>query len=204
MPLEEMAAVTPRQALAHPVWNMGAKISIDSATMANKGLEVIEAVGFFGISAEEVTVVVHPQGIVHSMLRLKDGAVYAQLSKPDMRLPIHQALYGNRAPCPFGRMDFKSLTLEFQEPDFRRFPMLPLAYEAAKQGAFYPAAYNGANEIAVAAFMEGKIRFTDIPRVVEQVLNNDWRAKGADLAAVLAADNYSRSLAESAILTIME
>jgi 1-deoxy-D-xylulose-5-phosphate reductoisomerase len=203
MSLEEMAAVTPKEAMAHPVWNMGPKISIDSATMANKGLEVIEAVGFFGIPAEEISVVIHPQGIVHSMLRLRDGAVYAQLSKPDMRLPIHQALYGECVPCPFGRLDFKSLTLDFSEPDLLRFPMLALAYHAARHGGLYTAAYNGANETAVAAFLEERVGFLDIARVVEQVLNADWRKRGYGLEAVLEADNHSRSLAESVILDIM-
>jgi 1-deoxy-D-xylulose-5-phosphate reductoisomerase len=204
MSLEEMAGVTPRQALVHPVWNMGPKISVDSATMANKGLEVIEAMGFFGVPAEKITVVIHSQGIVHSMLRLRDGAVYAQLSRPDMRLPIHQALYRKGVPCPFGRIDFKSLTLEFQEPDLRRFPMLSLACEAAKQGGLYPVAYNGANESAVAAFLDGKIGFLGIPKVVEAVLNKDWRKSGASLEAILEADNHSRSFAESGILHIME
>ncbi|AEF85093.1 1-deoxy-D-xylulose 5-phosphate reductoisomerase [Treponema primitia ZAS-2] len=205
IPLEKMAAITPEQALAHPTWNMGPKITIDSSTMANKGLEVIEAAGLFSVPAEKVRVVVHPQSVVHSMIRLKDGAVYAQLSKPDMRLPIHQALYGDDCvPCPFGRLDFDALTLDFEKPDFDRFPMLALAYQASRNGGLYPAVFNGANEIAVASFLKKGISFLDIPRIVGYVLNRDWKNSGVTMEAILEADSRSRALAESYILHSLE
>jgi 1-deoxy-D-xylulose-5-phosphate reductoisomerase len=200
-----MAAVTPKEALAHPTWNMGPKITIDSSTMANKGLEVIEAAGLFSIPPDRITVVVHPQSVVHSMIRLKDGAVYAQLSQPDMRLPIHQALYGDACvPCPFGRLEFSNLTLEFEKPDFERFPMLSLAYQAAAKGGLYPAVYNGANEAAVAAFLQNRIGFLDIPRLVGYILESDWKNKGLDLESILEADRKARTLAETYIKQKLE
>jgi 1-deoxy-D-xylulose-5-phosphate reductoisomerase len=197
----ELAAAGPADALAHPTWNMGPKITVDSATMANKGLEVIEAAGLFQIRPERITVTVHPQSIVHSMVRLRDGTVYAALSKPDMRLPIQNALdYPERLPCPFGRLDFGSLTLEFEKPDGERFPMLPLAYEAARLGGAYPAAYNAANEIAAAAFLTKRAGFLDIPRIVRYVLNDGRWDRGAEmLASILETDREARSLAEKYI-----
>jgi 1-deoxy-D-xylulose-5-phosphate reductoisomerase len=203
--LEKMAAVTPAEALAHPTWNMGPKITVDSSTMANKGLEVIEAAGLFSVPADRVKVVVHPQSIVHSMIRLRDGAVYAQLSMPDMRLPIHQALYGDDCvPFPFGRLDFDGLTLGFEKPDFRRFPMLALAYQAARDGGVYPAVYNGANEAAVASFLKNAAAFLDIPKIVEYVLNRDWKGGAFDLDSVLEADHKARLLAEGFISQNLE
>ncbi|MDR0597861.1 MAG: 1-deoxy-D-xylulose-5-phosphate reductoisomerase [Treponema sp.] len=198
--LEEMAAVTPAQALAHPTWSMGPKITVDSSTMANKGLEVIEAAALFSLDVARVKVVIHPQSIVHSMIRLRDGAVYAQLSKPDMRLPIHQALYGDDCvPCPFGRLDFDGLTLSFEKPDFERFPMLALAYQAGERGGLCPAAYNGANEAAVAAFLGGSVPFLAIPDIVAYVLSRDWKGGEFDLESVLEADRSARLLAEGYI-----
>jgi 1-deoxy-D-xylulose-5-phosphate reductoisomerase len=203
--LEKMAAVTPAEALAHPTWSMGTKITIDSSTMANKGLEVIEAAGLFSIAADRVKVVVHPQSIVHSMIRLRDGAVYAQLSKPDMRLPIHQALYGDACvPCPFGRLDFDNLTLDFEKPDFRRFPMLALAYRAAQESGLYPAVYNGANEVAVASFLKNAAAFLDIPKIVEYVLSKDWKEGEFDLESVLLADHKARLIAGEYIANHLE
>ncbi|GHT86834.1 1-deoxy-D-xylulose 5-phosphate reductoisomerase [Spirochaetia bacterium] len=207
MPLEKMAAISPAEALAHPTWSMGPKITIDSSTMANKGLEVIEAAGLFSVSADRVKVVVHPQSIVHSMIRLRDGAVYAQLSKPDMRLPIHQALYADACvPCPFGRLDFDTLTLSFEKPDFLRFPMLALAYRAAEKGGLYPAVYNGANEIAAASFLKNGAAFLDIPRIVEYVLSRDWKGGGGtfDLESVLDADHRARLFAGEYIAKHLE
>jgi 1-deoxy-D-xylulose-5-phosphate reductoisomerase len=171
----QLEAVDAKDALAHPTWNMGPKITIDSASLANKGLEVIEAVRLFNLPPEKITVPIHPQSVVHSLVRMQDGAVYAQLSRPDMRLPIHEALYWPQVrPSPFGALDFRGLSLDFEAPDTERFPMLALAYEAARRGGLYPCAYNGANEEAAAAFLEGRIGFLDIPRIVEYVLNRDF------------------------------
>jgi 1-deoxy-D-xylulose-5-phosphate reductoisomerase len=204
--IEEMEKVTPQAALAHPTWNMGPKITIDSASMANKGLEVIEAVRLFGLPPEKIKVVIHPQSIVHSMIRMKDGAVYAQLSRPDMRLPIHKALYWPKtAPSEFGRLDFDSpslegsLALEFSKPDTEKFPLLAYAYEAVRKGGLYPCAYNAANEAAVGAFLEGRIGFLDIGRITRYVLDKDWSKEPSDLASVMEADRHARIMAEKEI-----
>ena len=176
---EDLATVTLEQALNHPTWKMGPKITVDSATLANKGLEVIEAAGLFGLSPEQIKIVIHPQSIVHSMVRLKDGAVYAQLSKPDMRLPIHEALYWpETSPSPFGALDFSALTLTFEACDFKRFPMPALAYGALRGGGFLPAVYNAANETAVAAFFEGLVTFLEIPHIVGYVIE-EFRLQAA-------------------------
>jgi len=199
--VEEMEKAGPKAALAHPTWNMGAKITIDSASMANKGLEVIEASRLFNLPTEKIKVVIHPQSIVHSMIKLKDGELYAQLSRPDMRLPILKALYWPKIPMEgngnwgFDRLDFNALTLEFYQPDPLKFPMLPLAYEAMKKGGLYPCAYNGANEAAAAAFLAGRIGFLDIARITGYVLDRDWSAEPADIASVMEADRRARLLA---------
>ena len=191
--LEEMQKVTVKDALSHPTWNMGPKITIDSASMANKGLEIIEACVFFNTPPEKIKVVIHPQSIVHSMIRLSNGVIYAQLSKPDMRHPIHDALYWpNTTPSTLNPVSFDSLTLEFHKPDLERFPMLSLAWEAAKQGGLYPCAYNAANEAAVAAFLERKIKFMEIPKITEHVLQADWSADSLCLESVLKADTDVR------------
>jgi 1-deoxy-D-xylulose-5-phosphate reductoisomerase len=204
--IEEMEKVSPKAALAHPTWNMGAKISIDSASMANKGLEVIEASRLFNLPPERIKVVIHPQSVVHSMIRLKDGELYAQLSRPDMRLPILKALYWPKLPPSeqsgnwgFGRLDFNALILEFYQPDPQKFPMLPLAYEAIKKGGLYPCAYNGANEAAAAAFLAGRIGFLDISRITGYVLDSDWSAEPADITSVMEADRRAKILAEKEI-----
>ena len=205
--IEELEKATVQDALAHPTWNMGAKITIDSASMANKGLEVIEAARLFNIGPERIKVVIHPQSIVHSMIRMKNGAVYAQLSRPDMRLPIYDALaaalidapFIKDAPSPFGRLEFDSLSLEFYPPDMEKFPLLALAYGAVKRGGLYPCAYNGANEAAVAAFIAGRIGFTGIGRVTRHVLDGDWSAEPADIATVMEADKKARETAETEI-----
>jgi len=196
--LEEMQNVTVKEALAHPTWNMGPKITIDSASMANKGLEIIEACVFFDMPPEKVKVVIHPQSIVHSMVRLCNGVVYAQLSKPDMRHPIHDAIYWpETTPSALEPVSFDFLTLEFSRPDTEKFPMLNLAWNAAKLAALYPCAYNAANETAVAAFLEQKIKFTDIAKITEHVLQADWNGNCLDLETVLEADLKARSLATS-------
>ena len=197
--MEKLSTVKPEDALKHPTWNMGSKITIDSATMANKGLEVIEAAGLFGFTPEKIKVTIHPQSIVHSMIRLLDGAIYAQLSYPDMKLPIHDALcWPETENSSFGNLDFDSLHLNFEKCDAARFPMLDLAYEALKGGALLPIAYNAANEIAVGAFLEGKIGFLEIPRIVEYVIRNSMPGKDeADtIEAVLDNDKKARKLAQ--------
>ena len=189
------------EALAHPTWNMGPKITVDSATLANKGLEVIEAAGLFGLEPERIQVVIHPQSIVHSMIRLRDGAVYAQLSKPDMRLPIHNALYWPEGrAASWGALEFGGLTLEFDNPDFEKFPLLSLAYEAVRQGGVYPAVYNAANEVAVQAFLSKEADFLDISRIVGYVFNKDWTREKSpglppDLEGILEADRRAREAA---------
>jgi len=191
--LEQMKNITVEDALSHPTWKMGRKITVDSASMANKGLEIIEACILFDMPPEKIKVTIHPQSIVHSMVRLSNGAVYAQLSKPDMRHPIHDALYWPRtAPSALEPLSFDSLTLEFCKPDENKFPMLSLAREAAKQGALYPCAYNAANETAVAAFLDRVIGFLDIPKVTEHVLEEDWSGDCYSLEEILNADAKAR------------
>jgi 1-deoxy-D-xylulose-5-phosphate reductoisomerase len=193
---DELARVRAKDALDHPTWTMGPKITIDSATLANKGLEVIEAARLFAMPPEHIKVVIHPQSVVHSMVRLRDGAVYAQLSRPDMRLPIHNALfYPEITPCAFAALDFTDLTLTFSPPDTARFPLLRLAYDALKAGGLSPVAYNAANEVAVAKFLTDEIGFPDIPRLVEKTLQKDWSAgpsASATLDVILAADKRAR------------
>ncbi|MCL2380103.1 MAG: 1-deoxy-D-xylulose-5-phosphate reductoisomerase [Treponema sp.] len=197
---QALRSVTVEQALAHPTWNMGPKITIDSATLANKGLEVMEAVFFFGLQPESVTVVIHPQSVVHSMIRLKDGAVYAQMSNPDMRLPIHDALWWPQtAYSPFGALDFDSLTLNFEKCDPRAFPMIALAYRALEKGPLYPAVYNAANEAAVEAFFKGRIGFLDISRVVGYVIDKTRADEPLTIENVLERDRKARTLAEEFI-----
>jgi 1-deoxy-D-xylulose-5-phosphate reductoisomerase len=192
--LQEMERASPEDALDHPTWKMGKKISVDSASMANKGLEIIEAAAFFNLPPEKIRVVIHPQSVVHSMIRLRNGALYAQLSKPDMRHPIHDALYWPEIrPCGGPEvLNFDSLTLEFEKPDADRFPMLNLAYEAARRGGLCPCAYNAANEEAATAFLKGKIGFLDIPRITDHVLRGNYACGEDDLGSVLRADADAR------------
>ncbi|MDR1398812.1 MAG: 1-deoxy-D-xylulose-5-phosphate reductoisomerase [Treponema sp.] len=203
---EQLGRVQAQDALKHPTWNMGAKITIDSASMANKGLEVIEAVRLFDIpisaATDVIQVLVHPQSIVHSMISLKDGAIYAQLSRPDMRLPIQNALYYPvHAPLGFEALDFKQLTLSFEQPDGEKFPMVPLAYQALSAGDLYPVVYNAANEVAVAAFLAGQIRFPDIARVVALALEQNWDGK-LEFDAIRETDSRARSVAKSSVNTL--
>jgi 1-deoxy-D-xylulose-5-phosphate reductoisomerase len=205
LPREQLRLISPQEALAHPTWNMGPKITVDSATLANKGLEIIEAVGLFAVEPDQVSVVIHPQSIVHSMVAFREGGIYAQMSKPDMRLPIHGALYWpERSPCSFGALSFDGLTLEFDKPDHKKFPMLPLAYNVARAGGLYPVVYNAANEVAVMSFLSKKIGFLDISVIVEYVLNRDWGTPASpgtfpDLETILEADKQARERALSYI-----
>ncbi len=193
---DELASVTPEDALAHPTWNMGAKITIDSATLANKGLEVIEAHFLFGLPYDRIDVIVHPTSIVHGVVRFRDGASIAHLGYPDMRVPISFALtYPDRAATPIPSLDFASASpLEFFEPDVETFRMLALAREAGEKGGTYPCVFNAANEVAVAAFLEGRIGFLDIAALVEDVLARVDGASAADLDELREADARAREL----------
>lgn len=197
LPADQFAGITVEQALAHPTWKMGAKITIDSATLANKGLEVIEAVQLFEIPADSIEIVVHPQSIIHSMVAYRDSAVIAQLSLPDMRLPITYALFWPERPASgFGAIDWTALgQLSFEAPDFGRFPALALAFEVARTGGTMPAVFNAANEIAVAAFLERKIRFTEIAETIRRTLDQAAPVTKPSLADILDADRGARELA---------
>jgi 1-deoxy-D-xylulose-5-phosphate reductoisomerase len=199
--LDELAEVTVADALAHPTWKMGPKITVDSSTLMNKGLEVIEAHLLFGATYDQIDVVVHPQSIVHSMVELTDGATIAQLSMPDMRLPIGYALtYPGRMTAAFGAIDWATLgRLEFEVPDSVAFRCLPLAYQAGRQGGTAPACLNGANEVAVDGFLKGRLRWVDIPSVIEGVMQRFVASDPRDLDDVLAADAEGRALATEGV-----
>lgn len=174
MSMEQLEHVTKKEALRHPNWSMGAKITIDSASMMNKGFEVIEAKWLFGLNADKIDVVVHPQSVIHSMVQFADGAVKAQLGTPDMRLPIMYALsYPTRLASSFDRLDFEIVKeLTFEKPDTERFPNLRLAYEALAMGGNMPCVVNAANEVCVAAFLADKIKFTDMSRLIERAMQS--------------------------------
>ena len=194
----ELETVTREQALRHPNWDMGAKITIDSATMMNKGLEVIEASWLFGVPEDKIEVVVHRESIIHSMIQYQDNAVMAQLGLPDMAVPIQDALtYPRRLPSPAGELDLGALQkLTFYPPDGEAFPCLELCREALRRGGLVPAAANGANEQAVALFLQGKIGFLEIPRLVEAAM--DRQAPGeVTLEGVLAADREARAFVKA-------
>lgn len=198
IPLEQLQNVTPEQACAHPNWSMGRKISVDSASMMNKGLEVIEAHWLFNASADDIQVVVHPQSVIHSMVQYVDGSVLAQLGNPDMRTPIAYALaYPERIDSGVAPLDlFQIAKLDFVAPDFVRFPCLGLAYQALRAGGTVPALLNAANEVAVAAFLDRKIAFLDIPRLIESVLASVTRQEVDALQDVLDADAAARVAAQ--------
>jgi 1-deoxy-D-xylulose-5-phosphate reductoisomerase len=198
---DELAGVTVEDALAHPTWSMGPKITVDSSTLMNKGLEVIEAHELFGVSYDRIEVVVHPQSIVHSMVEMTDGSTIAQLSNPDMRLPIGYALaWPDRIGTAFGRIDWAELRrLDFEPPDLGAFPCLGLAYQAGRAGETAPAVLNAANEEAVAAFLDGRIPWVGIPDVLKAVLDrhDGRRADGVD--TVIEADRRGREAARRQI-----
>lgn len=195
--LNEMRAATVSDALRHPTWNMGAKITIDSATLMNKGLEVIEAHWLFGFDADQIGILVHPESVVHSMIELVDGSVIAQLGVTDMRHAIQYAMtYPERHSCELPPLDLTALaTLHFEEPDCERFPCIDLAYRALRSGGTLPTALNAANEEAVRAFIEERIHLTDIPKVIERVMDLHNVEPATDLETVLAADQSARLLA---------
>jgi 1-deoxy-D-xylulose-5-phosphate reductoisomerase len=198
---DDLATVTVEQALAHPTWSMGPKITIDSSTLMNKGLEVIEAHELFGVPYDRIEVVVHPQSVVHSMAEFTDGSTIAQLSMPDMRLPIGYALgYPNRISTPFGRIDWSTLArLDFEPPDLATFRCLPLAYVAGRVGGTAPAWLSAANEIAVEAFLAGLISWNQIADVSVAVLDEHDGAVPATVDDVIAADAQARRLAAAVI-----
>jgi 1-deoxy-D-xylulose-5-phosphate reductoisomerase len=201
MEIDRLLQVTREQALKHPNWSMGQKISIDSATLMNKGLEVIEARWLFDVEAEAIDVVVHPQSIVHSLVEYQDGSILAQLGIPDMRIPIAYALsYPERLPLSLPSLQLSQCArLEFHEPDHRCFPALGLAFTALRRGGVAPAVLNGANEVAVAAFLEARIGFTQIAETVSRTMDIVEQGSDASLADILQADAAARKVAEALI-----
>ena len=199
MSTEELNNVTKAHALAHPTWNMGAKITIDSATLMNKGFEVIEAKWLFGVNPNQIQVVIHPQSVIHSMVQFEDGAVKAQLGVPDMRLPIQYAFsYPKRLKASFDRVDFfKMKDLTFEQPDVNRFHCLALAYEALDKGGNMPCIVNAANEIANRAFIEDKISFHKISEIIEQSMNHIAFSKDSSLDTYLLTDKETRAYAQT-------
>ena len=194
-PVDEMLNITPEDALKHPNWDMGAKITIDSSTMMNKGLEVIEAHYLFQTPYDKIDVIVHPQSIIHSMVEFIDHSIIAQLGVPDMTIPTAYALsYPHRIPLPqVPALDFASMgTLTFENPNYQKFPCLKIAYEAGRRGGLFPAVMNAANEVAVESFLSGKIKFLEIPLLIESVLEIFNPVMNPDLESVLQADQWAR------------
>ncbi|MBS0588306.1 1-deoxy-D-xylulose-5-phosphate reductoisomerase [Nitrosomonas sp.] len=198
-PLDSLASVTPEQACAHPNWDMGQKISVDSATMMNKGLEVIEAHWLFEAPPEKIQVVIHPQSVIHSMVAYVDGSVIAQLGNPDMRTPIAHAMgYPDRIESGVSALDmFKVAHLDFEEPDFKKFPCLGLAYQALAAGGNMPAVLNAANEIAVESFLKRRMPFTAIPLMIEHVMKTMRQEEMSTLDDVLRTDEQARDAAQN-------
>lgn len=199
--LDQMQAASVERALAHPTWQMGAKITIDSATLMNKGLEVIEAGWLFDFTADRISVAVHPQSIVHSMVEMIDGSIIAQLGVTDMRLMIQYALtYPDRLPTELPPLGLEKLSrLEFLEPDFNRFPCLRLAYEAMREGGTMPAAMSAANEVAVSSFLDRRIGFMDIPRVIAETMEAHQTRSCSSIEAVIESDRSARICAQSIV-----
>ncbi|MEQ1558358.1 MAG: 1-deoxy-D-xylulose-5-phosphate reductoisomerase [Methyloglobulus sp.] len=204
MPIEQMADVTPEQAVAHPNWDMGKKISVDSATMMNKGLEMIEACLLFKLLPEQIQVVIHPQSVIHSMVDYVDGTVLAQMGNPDMRIPIAHAMAWperfDSGAKPLNIFDVRRM--DFEEPNLERFPCLRLAYQAISIGGTMPAVLNAANEIAVEAFLDRQIKFTDIPVIIERCMDTIVRAAADTLAVILEHDQHARVVAKQIIAEI--
>lgn len=193
---DELADVTPEQALQHPTWRMGRKITVDSATLANKGLELIEAHFLFGVAYEQIDVVIHPTSVVHGLARFRDGASLAHLGHPDMRVPISFALtYPERAETPVPRLELAGTTLEFEEPDVETFSLLPLARAAGERGGTFPCVFNAANEVAVEAFLDGRLPFLGIADAVDEALSASDGAPARDLSDLVEADASARKVA---------
>ncbi len=198
---EQMSEITPAMALNHPNWQMGAKITVDSATLMNKGLEVIEARWLFDINYDKINVVIHPQSIIHSMVEFNDGSVLAQMGVPDMRLPIQYALlYPRRVAGNVPRLQWPIGELTFETPDFERFPSLNLAFLAGRVGKTMPAVLNAANEVAVHAFLAGRIEFTAIPKLVAKVMEEHSTFEYNSIEEILDADNWARRRSEEIII----
>ncbi len=196
---EELTDVTPDEALQHPTWQMGRKITVDSATLANKGLELIEAHFLFGVAYEKIDVVIHPTSIVHGLARFRDGASLAHLGHPDMRVPISFALtYPERAATPVQRLELAGATLEFEEPDLETFPLLRLAREAGERGGTFPCVFNAANEVAVEAFLDGRLSFLGIADAVDEALSASEGAPARELDDLVQADASARKVAAGA------
>ena len=200
----DLESVTVEEALAHPTWSMGPKITVDSATLANKGLELIEAHFLFDLAYERIEVVVHPTSVVHAFVRFRDGAALAHLGYPDMRVPISFALsFPNRSATAVRPLDFSAgMSLEFEPPDSERFPLLRLARNAGERGGTYPCAFNAANEVAVAAFLDGRIRFPEIAHLVEEAIDAVDGASARDLAELVEADEQARHLTERRLAAV--
>ena len=205
VPLERLPGVTPDEACAHPNWAMGRKISVDSATMMNKGLEVIEARWLFELAPERIEVLIHAQSIIHSLVEFVDGSVLAQLSNPDMRVPIAHALgFPERIESGAAPLDLAAIgALSFERPDAARFPCLGLAYAALREGGTAPAVLNAANEVAVAAFLEGRLRYTAIPQVIEHAMRATPASPADSLETVLDADRRARGAAGDGVAALM-
>ncbi len=199
--VETLEHVTPDEACKHPNWEMGRKISVDSATMMNKGLEVIEAHWLFGAPADLIEVVIHPQSVIHSMVSYVDGSVIAELGNPDMRTPIANALaFPDRIASGVGQLDLTAIgTLQFEKPDFNRFPCLALAFEALREGGTAPALLNAANEVAVQAFLDSRIGFRDIDRVIARVMHENDHGPAGSIDAVMAQDARARVAAQAIV-----
>jgi 1-deoxy-D-xylulose-5-phosphate reductoisomerase len=198
---DDLARVTAKEALAHPTWSMGEKITVDSATLMNKGLEIIEAHWLFGLPYDRIDVVVHPESVIHSLVEFVDGGQIAQLGLPDMRLPIQYALsYPERLPIAGRRLQLSEIgTLHFEEPDVQRFPALSLAREAGVAGRTFPTVLSAADDQAVSAFLSGSLRFVDIPWVVQRVMERHVPEQDVTLDAIVAADAWARTAAQEAI-----
>jgi len=204
-PLDQFPYLTLKDALKHPTWNMGPKITIDSATMGNKGLEVIEAHYLFDMSPQQISVLIHPQSCIHSLIKTIEGSYYAQISHPDMRIPIQNALtYPQLAESPFGELDLADTEFTFRRPDRHRFPLLQLAFQAIEKEGAYPLVYNAANEVAVQAFQDSKIKFIEIAEVVDSTLQHDWTILFSDFEHVLNTHTSAWKRAEHEVLRYME
>ncbi|MHB8126480.1 MAG: 1-deoxy-D-xylulose-5-phosphate reductoisomerase [Desulfitobacteriaceae bacterium] len=200
---EKLASVTPQDALQHPNWDMGSKITIDSASMMNKGLEVIEAHHLFGLSYDDIEVLIHPESIVHSMVAYQDGSVLAQLGNPDMRLPIQYALsYPTRWKNPFQHLDLRGKTLSFFEPNLEEFPALALAYEVGRKGGTLPSVMNAANEVAVLAFLQGRLPYLRLTELVREVCDSHHVLVHPNLGTILEADAWARDQTEERLRTM--